>query len=108
MKKIICTLLIVAFLTSLFASCGNDIGPDLNEKLPTADEIKLEYFTAVANSKSFSDAVTVTVCEQYRDTLGEKVTVKMPGLDTMEIEKDSEIRVAVDKFADEIYNSAAD
>ena len=101
MKKIICTLMIVAFLTSLFASCGNDIGPDLNEKLPTADEIKLEYFTAVANSKSFSDAVTVTVCEQYRDTLGEKVTVKMPGLDTMEIEKDSEIRVAVDKFADE-------
>lgn len=55
-------------------------------------------FTAVANGVSMGDAVSVTVCEEYRDKLGEVVNVTMDGLSEMGIYGQCELKIEVDKI----------
>ncbi len=95
MKKISAFILAILVLLCC-ASCEREDEPVPG--LKEADSTFEGKFTCVANGVVMGDEVSVKVCEEYRDRLGEYVNVKMPNLDSYAIYGQCELEVTVSRI----------
>ncbi len=107
MKKLLCLILVITTCLCCFASCknGKDSENESEEEydLPPANEIEVSGFTACADGVSKKDTLKVRVDEHYHEFLGETATVKMDGLDEMEICDGDEIFITIDRIEGKSY-----
>lgn len=99
MKKIVCMLLaLVLCIVPLIACQGEDITPKEGEKLA----LDLTEFTGVALSgwQNGGKEVTLEVCEEYRDVLGDTVKVVTTKLFDTAMSKGMEVEVEIDYVLD--------
>lgn len=107
MKKII-SLIIVLAMAVVLASCAdvsdvNNTSSDTTASSSTSApyiEPFEGFFTGVVTNVS-EDTVSVDVCEQYKHTLGENITVSLGTLSSVGINKGDEIRVVIDTELEE-------
>ncbi len=96
MKKTICMFILISLMLPVLSGC-------VSYDLPPVSEITQTFLYATANGKAHGNTIKVIVNEAYQDTFGETATIKMDGLDEMEICDGDELYIRIDKIKGNNY-----
>ena len=104
MKKILCLLLALIMCASLFAACGGEkekeSDRDSDSEKNKESSVDITEFTGVAATKLSGVNITVYVCDEYKDVLGDTVKVVLPELYDLYVGVGYTVEVTVDYVID--------
>ena len=79
---------------------GTNVGNDVDTEKNTEITVDIAGFTGVAATKLSGVNITVNVCDEYKDVLGDTVKVVLPELYDMYVRVGDTVEVAIDYVVD--------